>query len=354
MPEIPEIQYQHIPGMTAVSARLNLKQRADLYPALVNLRARIPAEAIDGLPFGIVHFITTVREGIDLEIGFPLRQPLSPAFETRTLPPYEALTLVHKGPIEQLGESFQKLFAFANRHAVISDEVAREVYHLPIRESGEGHIELQFIIHNWSALLEKNLMRVLGPEAQAAVMQGAAQIGLCASIKQRFTWVQGVIERLDEMADRDQRYEILSRCAHKFPQEHIDRLRAAFLAARAQTDDPLEAVDAALAFMDADPVWRKPPVRKGRVIYATKNPRDAKGYAEANTEAERRRAYCFCPLIRDHLDAGLSPSFCNCSAGWERQQWEGALGVQLRVEVVESLLRGDERCRFAIHLPEEF
>ena len=49
----------------------------------------------------------------------------------------------------------------------------------------------------------------------------------------------------------------------------------------------------------------------------------------------------------------MSDTFCYCSAGWERQQWEGAIGQPVRVDVVKSLLKGDDLCEFAIHLPED-
>jgi predicted hydrocarbon binding protein len=49
----------------------------------------------------------------------------------------------------------------------------------------------------------------------------------------------------------------------------------------------------------------------------------------------------------------MSPTFCYCSSGWERRQWEGAIGRPVRVDVVKTLLRGDDHCQFAIHLPED-
>jgi hypothetical protein len=112
-------------------------------------------------------------------------------------------------------------------------------------------------------------------------------------------------------------------------------------------------VDEVIDFMVEDPGWGVRPARRGTTIYTTKNPRDRQAYARATTDAERRRAYCFCPLVRDHLEEGMPDTFCYCSAGWERQQWEGAIGRPVRVSVVQSLLKGDDRCQFAIHLPED-
>ena len=48
----------------------------------------------------------------------------------------------------------------------------------------------------------------------------------------------------------------------------------------------------------------------------------------------------------------ISFTFCNCGAGWFKPLWEGILGEPVDVVCEESVLRGDDRCHFAIHLPE--
>lgn len=65
----------------------------------------------------------------------------------------------------------------------------------------------------------------------------------------------------------------------------------------------------------------------------------------------KRKHCCHCPLVRNHLGEGISPTFCYCGSGWYRQQWEGILGKPVKVEILKSLLKGDDICQFAIHLP---
>ena len=52
-------------------------------------------------------------------------------------------------------------------------------------------------------------------------------------------------------------------------------------------------------------------------------------------------------------DEPISPSFCNCSGGWYVQMWEAILDRRLRIDLVESVLQGHDRCLFAVHIPEE-
>ena len=47
----------------------------------------------------------------------------------------------------------------------------------------------------------------------------------------------------------------------------------------------------------------------------------------------------------------LSDTHCFCGSGWYDQLWEGILGRPVDVEVLQSILKGDDCCTFAIHLP---
>ena len=184
-------------------------------------------------------------------------------------------------------------------------------------------------------------------------MQGSDGLGLESTVDERFRWVKGAMERLNDLADEDKRYDIVSSCAHVFPRGQIEKLRLVYEDVKTKTKDSLKAVDAVIEFMDQDPGWGQRPLREGKVIYSSKAPRDPKGYEEAEGEAEKKKAYCFCPLVRNHLDQGMPVTFCYCGAGWYRQQWEGAIDRPVRVEIVKSIVKGDDVCQFAIYLPDD-
>jgi effector-binding domain-containing protein len=347
------IEHKTLPATLVATTQLNVKGRADLRAALTRLAEHIPAGAIAGPAFCLFQFITSYTEGFGVEVGFPLAGPIqADGVQTHTRPAMQVLARVHHGPVESLRDDLLALYGFAAEHGVISDEFRQEVYLDADNPQGK-QIELHFVIHDWSGLLDRNLARVLGEESRRALVAGSEALTLESSVPERFEWTKAMIHRLDARTDDNQRYEILSRCAHVFPASQIAKLGVVFEETRAQTGDPWQAVDAVIDFMIADPGWGVHPERCGATVYATKNPRDPQAYAQAQTDAERKRATCFCPLIRDHLDGGMSDTFCYCSAGWERQQWEGAIGRPVRVDVVRSLLKGDDLCQFAIHLPED-
>lgn len=95
-------------------------------------------------------------------------------------------------------------------------------------------------------------------------------------------------------------------------------------------------------------------VRVGNIVYETKIPFLTKAYLAESDPRLKRYYYCHCPWARAAVKSGekVAPIFCNCSAGFHKKPWEGALGQTIQVEVLESVLQGAGRCRFAIHLPE--
>jgi len=95
-------------------------------------------------------------------------------------------------------------------------------------------------------------------------------------------------------------------------------------------------------------------VRVGNIVYETKIPFLTRQYLAESDPRLKRYYYCHCPWAREAVKSSekVAPIFCNCSAGFHKKPWEGALGQKVEVEVLESVLQGNDRCRFAIHLPE--
>ena len=80
-----------------------------------------------------------------------------------------------------------------------------------------------------------------------------------------------------------------------------------------------------------------------------------KSHQKAQTELERKLTYCHCPWVRALLKRSekVTPLFCYCSASWDKQLWEGILEEPVKVEILQSLLNGDNQCVHAFHLPQK-
>jgi hypothetical protein len=116
-----------------------------------------------------------------------------------------------------------------------------------------------------------------------------------------------------------------------------------------------EITDEVVALVENDPEIESGR-REGNVVYVSKIPYVAKQFL-AETDPTLKRYYaCHCPWVREAIKSGdvpLAMDFCYCSGGFHKKPWEVIFRRPLQVHVLESVLRGDARCRFAIHLPQE-
>lgn len=199
-------------------------------------------------------------------------------------------------------------------------------------------------MHKWDDRLEKNLDRVLGIKLRSEIMKDRDKLfTLQSSCDDRIQWLKETLNRLDKIANDVEKYEILSCCAHEFSQKRIDYLKSIY--------EKNRDIDEVINETKKDYAWYENPVRKGNIVYVSKIPVNPEGYEKAETLEEKKKNYCHCRFINTNLEKGISPTFCNCSTGWYRQYWEGILGKSVRINILKSLLKGDEICQFEIHLP---
>ncbi len=284
--------------------------------------------------------------GSDIDICIPIDKNFDKeGFKIKTLEEVEVLSIEHSGLYNDLSETSQKLFNYYSEHGVLgTTKIRLEFQEYDKKDSDKNLIEIQGIIHLWDNMLQKNLDNILDDKEKSKnIMKHKHLFNIETSRDEKNQWVKGVLKELDKVADNYQKYEILSRCAHEFSQKRIDELRDIYVESG--------NIDAVLEKMQKDYSWYENPTRRGSVIYTTKIPYNLEGYKNAKTLVEKKRNYCHCSLVREYLDEGISTTFCNCSAGWYRQIWEGILKTPVRIEILKTLLKGDENCEFAIHIP---
>jgi hypothetical protein len=98
-------------------------------------------------------------------------------------------------------------------------------------------------------------------------------------------------------------------------------------------------------------------VRQGDRIYMTKIPYAPKDWLVEKDPVRRRYLACHCPLARESIIAGkdrVPGTWCYCSAGFEKLLFDNVFGEEVEAELLESVLAGDNRCRFAIMIPEKY
>ena len=307
----------------------------------------IAGDSAAGSPIVVHHWGVSDHDGHDMDVCLPLKTKVEGTDITTTyLPAKHAMTTMHRGLYSEIGEAYTRVSRHTYERGHPIAESTRETYHHWDTNNPENTvIEIQTILHDWTDRFSSKLETVLGSEIREEVMAPMNNLNIDTPALDRQKALCKSLSILESKTNDEQQFEILSHCAHVYPEELIPPMRALFKST-GSVDTVIEAMKTKGGY------YPKLQRREGSIIYSEKGPANPLAYKDATTDAERRRAYCFCPLIRDCLDEAPE-IFCNCSAGWPKQIWEGVLERPLKVDIVQSLTKGDDTCEFAIHLPRE-
>ena len=151
-----DIVHKELEKRLVATVRLAVEKRTEIQNMLDELAQEVPEEYIAGAPFCIFQFVTSVQDGYDVEIGFPVTQEVETrTLRTRVLPPMDVLSVAHRGSPEKLGETYGKLYGYAAEHGIISDEFCLEVYSFDrkrcsVQDGMDAEVEVQFVILRWN------------------------------------------------------------------------------------------------------------------------------------------------------------------------------------------------------------
>lgn len=67
-----------------------------------------------------------------------------------------------------------------------------------------------------------------------------------------------------------------------------------------------------------------------------------------------KRYYCL--WLREPIlsDMRISSNFCHCRPGYEKRPWDAIFNQLEKANVIETVLKGDIQCEFAIYVPHEY
>lgn len=96
-------------------------------------------------------------------------------------------------------------------------------------------------------------------------------------------------------------------------------------------------------------------IRRDNTIVEIKIPHQSMEYLAATDRAAKQYHVCHCPVVKESMmrdDLSISPAFCDFCPSFNAKPWEVIFGQKLEYDVLESALRGDLWCKFAIQLPQ--
>lgn len=93
-------------------------------------------------------------------------------------------------------------------------------------------------------------------------------------------------------------------------------------------------------------------VMKDGDLYITKFPYHPEGVFNAENDLMRRYHYCHCAFAKASIltDHPVDSDWCYCSGGFAKFPFEVILGRTLEVTLLESVLKGDDKCRFKVRI----
>ncbi|MDR2598831.1 MAG: DUF6144 family protein [Oscillospiraceae bacterium] len=188
-----------------------------------------------------------------------------------------------------------------------------------------------------------------------------------------------IINRLEEMTDKETIKSILFRVQHGMTREQIGDYKKEFnecgnnidaLLKHQQEQNKEEILrhytngteywgdiitDEVLKFMlNTEGVLSA--VRKGSELHISRYPYNMTSYFNEADERKKRFYFCHCLFTRTSIlseTGAVSKTMCYCSLGLVKAAWENTFDMELNGEVVKSVLGGDDICSFIIYLPDE-
>jgi len=320
---------------------------SDIEPKIEIFYERIK-EHISGPPIAVIDYGVYSEGGKDIDLCFPIKHKREfEGVKTKYLERIEVLSIMHHGTHDTLNETFKIITNYVQEHLILGTAWLRLIYHEYNQENPEDNqIEIQYNLHRWENRLERSLETFLNGDLKNKIMKDREKLFTIKSSRDdRIIWLNQTLNRLDRYTNEDEKFKIMSCCAHEFSKKRIDYMRNIY----ERTGD----IDEVIKEMQKDYAWYENPVRERNIIHVTKIPVNPDGYQKAQTIEEKKRNYCHCRYINENLDKGISPTFCYCGTGWYRQLWEGILRISIKVAILKSLLKGDNECEVAIYLPEE-
>jgi hypothetical protein len=305
-----------------------------------------------------VEFINSIEAHLNQQVGKLTIEDLNAS----------SLQSVVDDLIDSSGNTFEN-FIILLRYAKAT---ANNVIYTSIFEHMDGHEAMQN--------LSQQLGNYVGDELRDTVFEDLPLPPLGTSKREKARYTYRVMSRMEEIFGEKHCRDILSDSLRDLPEEYYSQEKTDFydtcegdldryLALKGQKfidtlldhqrDGELffgqEITEDVIAFVKQNPEIGGG-VREGHVIYETKVPYNTKAFLEATDPEAKRYHYCHCPWVKESLRPGslkVSATFCQCSAGFHKKPYEVIFDTSLKAKVMQSVLMSDDRCRFAIYLPEQ-
>jgi len=221
---------------------------------------------------------------------------------------------------------------------------------------------------SWLSKFSCCLDKIVGEDTKKKIMRGSEKLTSDSPPDEIIEWTKQAMDRLDALVEQEKRIEVMTGCACQYPESELSEIKDAYaktkdvdVAHKMLSDKFVSFLKTSLGLQDdlveeiMNRGWGLAGVRRGNTIIATKIPKSGKlvEYLKETDREKKRALYCHCPRIREGIvsNAKIFPTYCYCGAGFYKGIWEYILQKPVKVELLESVLQGDQVCKVLIQLP---
>ena len=226
--------------------------------------------------------------------------------------------------------------------------------------------------------IKSRMNSIAGKKKANEIFEDLSEPALGTQATKRPEFIRKLMERMETSLEKSEVEKILAGNNHGIPESSMAAEREAYEAA-SSIDEYLKQrharkVKELQGHCDAGKVWFEQIIthdvvdfvennqeilsakRQGSKLYVTKIPYDIVSYLNETDKKMKRYYACHCPFVRESILTAdkVSENWCYCSAGFAKFPFEQALGRELKVTLLKSVLAGEDTCRFAIDIGTDF
>ncbi len=231
--------------------------------------------------------------------------------------------------------------------------LAEKIDYEPDQEKLRKHRE-------WIVKLENALDKYDDHGIKDFVLNGKPSIAF-SDEKKFIEFENNSIIKLDMLLPEEEKKKIFSECSCTYPKEKLKKIKQAFAEtkdiklAHQMLQDQFEKDIEDFPFKE-DMIannWGLAGILDHDKIIITKIPKYPEIYFSTEDMDEKRYSYCHCGRVRKQIreqKQAFSDSYCYCGAGYYKAIWSEILGKDIKIDVIETVLKGSTICKFVLLL----
>lgn len=256
--------------------------------------------------------------------------------------------------------------------------LARSAY---LAENNEVYIYFTSIIERETIIknIRENTEKTIGKGRTDAIFDSIIPPVSGAPPETAYSFTRELVETMERTLPTDECRDALTANAHGIPKEAFQKEKDFFNeSTNLQTyleDSHKRIIKTLQEHADSGKVWFEQKITQTVVdyvkshkevlggvlkegkIYWTKIPYDTEAWLAEKDPRMKRYFACHCPMAREVLadaEERIPRAWCNCTSGFVKQRFNAIFEEDVQVDLLETVLDNQDRCRFAIHVPPQY